>query len=91
MVPENVFLLDAKEKLNIQKLVEFHALSFYPSKSEIWRGGRFLIKSGDVLLCKIFVSTKFMKQTSFTCQIIYDILETTTVGNLIFSEVNGHL
>ncbi len=29
------FLLDAKEKPNIQKCVEFHALSFYPSESEI--------------------------------------------------------
>ncbi len=46
---QKIFFLSAKEKLNIQKNVEFHALSFYPSKSEMWRGGRFTIKSGGVL------------------------------------------
>ncbi len=49
MIPKNFFLLDAKEKPNIQKGVEFHALSFYPSQSEIWGGGRFTILSGGVL------------------------------------------
>jgi hypothetical protein len=43
----NFVLLDAKEKLNTQKCVEFHALSFYPS--EMRSGGVAHLRSNPAM------------------------------------------